>query len=142
MCVSNAGWSSWPARKVVQMAQPIPCDFCDEEPMAMLLVTTIENGDTIGIGARCFVPWCQTSLEAFVAAQPAAVADAGVTARKPRGRKPVAEQVLPPSNGDEAGEPAAFPNTTHVVKSTHGHRKARETPQELTEPPEASSVSS
>jgi hypothetical protein len=52
-------------------AQPITCDICNAE-IAVLLVTNLGNGDTLGVGAACLHTWSQAQADAT---KPDAAAD-------------------------------------------------------------------
>lgn len=57
-------------------AQPITCDLCNAE-LAIMLVTNLGNGDTLGVGAACVHSWSKAQADATKPSKTAASSDAG-----------------------------------------------------------------
>jgi hypothetical protein len=93
-------------------AQPIGCDICNAE-IAQLLVSRLDNGDTLGVGAGCMYTWAQGLADAVKPPEPAgrtsapapesAGNDGEAGASKPprRRRGPARLEVVPTGTDDQ-----------------------------------------
>jgi hypothetical protein len=99
-------------------AQPIGCDLCNAE-LAVMLVTNLGNGDTMGVGAACIHSWSQAQADATKPPKPAKAADpptapdAGVDGesaaeqpRRPRRARPQPEPIPDGANNLAASREA------------------------------------
>lgn len=119
------------------MAQTIPCDLCENEPAA-LIATWIENGDTLGVGSGCIAAWCQSMMDAVTATAEHAPSEPAEAPEPAETSEPATQDAPEPEPEADPPPPvAAFPGTSKVVKSTHGHRKPRNAPREAADGPSA-----
>lgn len=95
-------------------AQPIGCDICGQE-LATMMVSNLENGDTLGIGGACVVGWLRGTADIMDpptkpnrkgSAPPDPAGNDGETApnkaRRPRGKAQRLSVV--PEGADDTGE--------------------------------------
>ena len=86
------------------MAKPLNCDLCEVEP-AVLMVTNINDGDTLTVGANCVAPWAMAM--AGIAEGPPEQPEP--PAPKSNGRKTKAIPA-PPEAEAEAEAPTSVPS--------------------------------
>lgn len=82
------------------MASPIMCNGPDGGP-AVVMVTMLADGDTVGLCSPCLTDWCHALIKAT---SPELLADQP----PPAARRPRAKRVTPPIGGTPAKDiPAA-----------------------------------